>query len=317
MDTFKEKYLKELYMNQNSKLLVVIVTYNAMTWIDRCVKSLFASSLENDIYIVDNGSNDGTKDYIKTNYPFVKLFESDENLGFGKANNIGLTYAINESYDFVYLINQDAWVMPDTLEKLVKTSIEHPNYGILSPMQLQANLWHFDNNFGANLSNWNNTEKFCERLYFQYRKGIYDVERVMAAHWLLTMKCITSVGGFSPSFPHYGEDDNYAERTLHKGLKIGVVLDAVAVHDREQRKMTTKQIIYMSFIQMITSFSGWKKNNLLELVLYGFRCIKYVFKYKTILPVIYFITFISKLNEIKKNKELSELETAFLQNDKK
>ena len=65
-----------------------------MTWIDRCVKSLFASSLENDIYIVDNGSNDGTKDYIKTNYPFVKLFESDENLGFGKANNIGLTYEV-------------------------------------------------------------------------------------------------------------------------------------------------------------------------------------------------------------------------------
>ena len=301
-------------MKQKKKILVIIVTYNAMRWIDRCITSLLSSTLSNDIYIVDNGSNDGTRDYIKKTYPSILIYESVQNLGFGKANNIGLIYALKSSYDYVYLLNQDAWVMADTFEKLVNASLEYPDYGILSPMQLQANACHFDSNFGWNIANCNNEEKLCERLYFRNKIGVYDAPRVMAAHWMLTKECILAVGGFSPSFPHYGEDDNYAERAIHKGFKIGVVLEAEAIHDREQRTLTSKQIIYLSYIRMIIIYSGWNNNYLKELILYFFRCIKHVVKYKSFYPIKCLFTFISNIKEFRNNKVLSEFKTAFLEN---
>lgn len=71
------------------ELLVIIVTYNAMKWIDTCIRSVLSSSYHADIFIVDNGSKDGTIRHIKEKYTQVIFKQSTTNLGFGKANNIG------------------------------------------------------------------------------------------------------------------------------------------------------------------------------------------------------------------------------------
>ena len=130
-----------------SNILVVIVTYNAMQWAERCFSSLKSSSLRPDVYVVDNGSTDGTQSYIQEHYPEVMFHQSAENLGFGKANNMGLQYALDYNYDYVYLLNQDAWVMEDTFEKLVNLSKQYPDYGILSPFQMNSDLIHIDSGF--------------------------------------------------------------------------------------------------------------------------------------------------------------------------
>ncbi len=299
----------------NKNLLVIIVTYNAMKWIDRCINSLQSSTIANDIFIVDNGSTDGTRDYIKKTYPDTFLYECIENLGFGRANNIGLAYAVKRKYEYIYLLNQDAWVMHDTFEKLIQESKEHPDYGILSPMQLQANLKHFDSNFGGNIAKWENREKLAERLYFEGNKGLYDVPGVMAAHWLLTLRCVSKVGGFSPSFPHYGEDDNYAERTLRRGFRIGVVLGAKAVHDREGRSPTSKHIVHLSYIRMISALSGWHQNILREFLSYILRCMKHAVKYRTLTPISNLFKLLKNLRKIKYNKNMSERDQAFIWQD--
>ena len=131
----------------DSKLLVIIVAYNAMRWLDKCIGSVLSSSVQSDIILIDNGSTDSTQDYVKEHFPMVLFKQSTENLGFGKANNIGLQYALDNGYDYVYLLNQDAWVMPDTFEKLIKAHLNNPRFGILSPLQLQANMHHLDTNF--------------------------------------------------------------------------------------------------------------------------------------------------------------------------
>ena len=84
------------------KVLVIIVTFNADQWIERCFKSVLSSTCQPDIYVIDNGSQDNTLEYLHS-LESEKLFiyESGVNLGFGKANNIGLTYAINKDYDYV------------------------------------------------------------------------------------------------------------------------------------------------------------------------------------------------------------------------
>ena len=105
------------------KILVIIVSYNFERWINRCLGSLRNSSYPADIMVVDNGSNDQTTDIIEKEYPEVRLVKTGQNLGFGKANNIGMKVAMNEGYNCVFLLNQDAWIGTETIGTLIKISV--------------------------------------------------------------------------------------------------------------------------------------------------------------------------------------------------
>ena len=82
------------------KVLVIIVSYNFEPWIERCLGSLRLSRYPVDTVVIDNGSKDRTIQRIKKDFPEVRLLPQTENLGFGKANNIGMKIALKEGYDF-------------------------------------------------------------------------------------------------------------------------------------------------------------------------------------------------------------------------
>lgn len=236
------------------KLLTIIVTYNAMRWVDRCLGSVTASSVPSDIFIVDNGSSDGTRDYIAEHYPEAMLIRSEVNLMFGRANNLGLEYALKKGYDYVYLLNQDAWVAPFTFEKLIESSVAHPEYGILSPLQFSPDWKNYEYLFWRIV-----IKKLSDRdvtIDNATAGDVLGVEMVQAAHWMLTRRCIETVGGFSPSFPHYGEDNNYCQRTIFHGFKIGIVPEAKAVHDAANKPLVTNgQRVYRDFITFVIYLS--------------------------------------------------------------
>ncbi|MBP5712046.1 MAG: glycosyltransferase, partial [Prevotella sp.] len=110
------------------KILTIIVSYNFMPWIDKCLGSMIQSGYPTDILVLDNDSKDDTVKTIRERYPQVRLIENHANLGFGKANNIGILLAIKEDYDAVLLLNEDAWLDTNTLERMAKVSLEHPEY---------------------------------------------------------------------------------------------------------------------------------------------------------------------------------------------
>ena len=245
-------------MKQN-RILVIIVTYNAMPWANRCLTSLRQSVVPCDVTIIDNGSTDGTQDYIHNNFPEVDLIRNKENLGFGQANNIGLQKALDNNYDFVYLLNQDAWIQEDTFKHLIDASEAHPEYGVLSPMQMNADGLHFEEKFRSYIIPHHQvfSPSLTEDLYFQRVVDVYEVSFVMAAHWLITSKCLATVGGFSPTFPHYGEDNNYLNRTNYWKYKIGIVPSARAVHDRSNIKWSAEKEMYVNdYIGSLVSFSN-------------------------------------------------------------
>ena len=296
--------------------LVVIVTYNAMQWIERCLCSLSLSNVPVQVLVVDNGSTDGTQQFIHEKFPDAELIQSNENLGFGKANNIGLQKALVEGYDYVYLLNQDAWVMPDTIEKLIDIQKNHLEYGVLSPMQLQANMKHFDHNFLCNVIRIAQCglNIYEEDLYFNSLSDVYEVNFVMAAHWLISRKCIETIGGFSPTFPHYGEDDNYLQRCQYWGMKVGIVPSAKAVHDRESRKYSEEKEQYITrYIEALKRASQPKDsihiNKYIKAYIHGgiFGHDKYLRKYAYRL--------FKERKQIVKNREISMTQrTAFLNN---
>ncbi|WP_294958691.1 glycosyltransferase family 2 protein [uncultured Fibrobacter sp.] len=298
----------------NNSILTIIVTYNGMKWIDKCIHSVFSSSIKSDIFVVDNASSDNTPDYIATNFPQVHLVKSKKNLGFGAANNIGLQHAIDNGYDYVYLLNQDAWVKEDTFEKLISAQKNHPEYGILSPLQLESNESHFDFEFGKELSEWNNNSKVCEDLFFNQKKEVVQFPMIMAAHWLISRDCLIDVGGFSPAFYHYGEDNNYADRVRAKGYKIGVSMSSKAIHNREGRPYSEEKELFHEFCVKIVELSNFTNTSKSILWNYTYEILlKIIFSRKNIFCRLkYYIKFVLNIPKYNRIKKASLNKCAFL-----
>ena len=213
-----------------------------MKWLERCLDSIVDSSIELDAYIVDNGSTDGSQEFITTKYPQFTFYQSPTNSGFGAANNIGLKYAIENDYDYVYLLNQDAWVESNTIAVLIEQQKLNPEYGILSPLQTNAEKNALDKNFVGWFSKNHIavSDAYCNTV-----KDLYDTDFVMAAHWLISKDCLNVVGGFSSMFYHYGEDANYIHRARYHKFKIGIAPKVIGVHDREFREPSKAKDVYM------------------------------------------------------------------------
>lgn len=227
-----------------SKLFVIIVTYKGQQWYDRCFGSLRESTIPVQTIVVDNASNDGTVQYIREHYPEVHLIESKENLGFGRANNVGIRYALDHECECVFLLNQDAWVEPDTLEKLIDIHKSHLEYGILSPVHLNAEKDGIEKGLLNYLDDKTITDKsLFNDLYFGHLMDVYTTRYVNAAAWLLPRKTLEDVGGFDPVFLHYGEDDNYMHRVIYHKMKIGICPNCKVVHDTERRVPKTRQAV--------------------------------------------------------------------------
>lgn len=244
-------------------LCSVVVTYNGAEWIEKCLSSLVNSAMkgEHQVIVIDNSSVDGTIPIIKNQFPQVELVETGDNLGFGKANNIGILKAIERNADYVFLLNQDAWVDTDTIQRLVSVSSENKEYGIVSPMHLNGDRSYIDYYVNAYIAkNQSISRHILSDRYQNKTDQIYTIDFVNAAIWLLPLDCVKKIGLFDPVFFHYGEDKNYANRVKYHNYKIGLVPAVTACHDRE--RVVTRKKTYARYKLMYT---GEMLNNLCNL----------------------------------------------------
>lgn len=218
-------------MQSTFKILAIIVTYNGSKWIEKCLSCIYNSTLEIIPIIVDNNSTDNTISLIKKTYPQTLIISNKYNTGFGEANNIGVKYVMNLNPDFVLLVNQDAYIQPNTVEKLLKFN---DNNTILSPMHLNGVGSKIDRNFKKNSILNIQNEDFLDKVIIENNKSYkFDVEFINAAFWLIPKSVILKIGGFNPLFFHYGEDVNYLNRVKYHGVQACVVSNTYIMHDRE------------------------------------------------------------------------------------
>jgi GT2 family glycosyltransferase len=184
--------------------------------------SLFKSNYPIDIIIVDNASKDETINIIKE-FSAVELIQNKNNLGFGKANNIGIDLALKKGADAIFLLNQDTWIFENTISNLAEVLFENSNLGIISPLHFSAEESILDENFNTYYNRFNKEED---------SELLRIVPFVNAAAWLVSKECLSKTGYFDPIFNHYGEDRNYCERVKYHGFKIGVAKKAAICHDR-------------------------------------------------------------------------------------
>jgi GT2 family glycosyltransferase len=226
--------IKEGYTNtiKQELISIIIITYNAMAWADKCLNPLANVPDNAKVYIIDNGSSDGTQDFIKSNFKQFNFYQSKLNLGFGKANNLGFEMALKDGCSHFLLLNQDATISWNSIIKLAEIQNEHLEYGIISPVQLhndeKVDYLHLKSLMKNSYTYFN--DLVCENNL----KSIYDIGYTNAAIWLISKKCLRIVGGFDPLFPHYGEDNEYAQRVNLLGLKVGLATKVKGYHFRNQ-----------------------------------------------------------------------------------
>jgi len=243
------------------KIAVVIVTFNGAIWIKKNLNSLLNSNYPIDIIIVDNASTDETINIVKQ-FKAIELIQNKSNLGFGKANNIGIDWAIKKGADAIFLLNQDTWIYENTISNLAEALFENPNLGIVSPIHYSADEITLDENFNT---------------YFNRFKIVEDSESlrivsfINAAAWLVSKECFSKTGYFDPIFNHYGEDRNFCERVKYHGFNIAVVKNAAICHDRIVRLNSNKialQSKYLILNQIINC-----NNSLLHSILLGLKSV--------------------------------------------
>jgi GT2 family glycosyltransferase len=261
---------------------VIIVTYNGLKWLPKSLASLQSGSIGIDVVIIDNNSSDGTQSYIKEHFPEFTLVESDVNLGFGKANNLGIKLAMKSNCDYVFLLNQDAYLEPSTIERLINIQKCCPELGVVSPFQYNGDGSDLDLNFKLLLKSKENLLKMDLNSCTSSLDGqIYSVRFIMAAMWLISSNCLKKVGMFDTTFSHYGEDNDYLNRVRFHKFIVGVADCAKGYHDREYRSVTSRKRLEIQYAGMLSILTDINKPYLRVLVstLYMFfklclNCIK-------------------------------------------
>ena len=217
------------------KVYCIIVTYNAMRWIDKCIDTIKEDHIQLKIVVIDNNSTDGTVEYIKENFPDIQILPQNENLGFSGANNIGYELALNNNADFVYLLNQDTISYPNTIEKLIKIHESNSAIGVVSPLHLNDNGDKLDKKFEEYITS-GSCPNYISDMSLGNPKEYYSIGFVNAAAWLISIETIKTMGGlFSSAFFHYGEDSNFLSRLRFHKKECVIVPNSFIHHLREER----------------------------------------------------------------------------------
>ncbi len=207
-------------------IYIIIVTFNGSKWIEKCLYSILISSIqENKIIVIDNNSSDDTINKVnkfqKTEFLEILLIRNNENLGFGKANNIGIKKALELGAEYVFLLNQDTWIFENTIDLLMKASKQYEDKVLISPIHLSNDEETLDLNFSNYYSKKKGENDFFAELKF-----------VNAAAWFMSVEIFKKVGFFEEFFSHYGEDRNFVYRLQYHKIKIIVAKKARICHDR-------------------------------------------------------------------------------------
>ena len=240
---------------------------------------------------------------MAAHFPAAKLVRSAENLGFSIPNNKGIQYALDHGYDYVYLLNQDAWLEPGALAQLVATAEAHPEYGLLSPLQMTDGYKELDRQFAKRLPV---KPAMTSSASCPAPTGhLMEVPFVMAAHWLVPTRVIKRVGMLEEElFPMWGQDDDYCARLDFCGLKIGVVKEARAVHDRAYREEPLEKLVLRNYYTGSLVRLVDPRRPLWERFLYVllFTAVKAV-KCRSLLPFKYLRKILGQLPLVKKHRK--------------
>ena len=218
------------------KLSIVIVNWNSKDYLRKCLMSLISDHIdpEPQIIVVDGGSFDGCGDMLSADFPEVEFVQSQENIGFGRSNNLGFGSVRG---DAVLLLNPDTEVFPGAVRALLDALNYQSDAGLVG-----ARLLNTDGTLQRSsvhpLPTPVNTAFDSEWLRKRWwarsgparTEGPLVVEAVSGACMLMRSKVFNEIGGFNPAFFMYAEDMDLCLKIRRAGLHVYHVPVAVVIH---------------------------------------------------------------------------------------
>jgi GT2 family glycosyltransferase len=223
-------------------LSVIIVSWNARDLLGKCLRSLEGSRgpYELQTIVVDNASTDGSPELVEKEFPAVQLIRSATNLGFSKANNLGLQSIRGE---YVLLVNSDVELLPGCIPALVEHMRSHPRVGIAGPAMLDAQH-RVRRSCRGFPTLWNT---LCHALALDYlfprirpfggytlRHWNHDSTRLVEIlggwFWIVRREALAQVGGLDERFFFYAEDMDWCRQFANHGWQAAFVSCAGAIH---------------------------------------------------------------------------------------
>ncbi|WNB74223.1 glycosyltransferase family 2 protein [Methylomonas koyamae] len=209
-----------------NKLYIVITDFNGFTQTRRCLDALSASTYKDfTVLVVDHGTTEETRIGLAQNYPDVIRLTGTPELWWAGANNLGIRFAMDKGADLIMLLNNDCYVEPDTLNRVISSIASHRE-AIIAPVQLD---WRTGRFIAVN-------PKSCFLFGFPTVSGKRKPKSCMEAPELLSVKLIIGgrgavipvsiiqkVGFFDEKrLPHYGADHDFYIRATKLGVKLGI-----------------------------------------------------------------------------------------------
>ena len=203
------------------KLSIVIVSYNVRTYLEQCLQSVQKAleGIEGEVFVVDNHSEDDSVAVLRADYPWVRLIESPENVGFARANNLAIRQSEAE---YVLLLNPDTVVEEDTLRQSLAFMDAHPESGGAGVMMHNADGTLAPESRRAIPTPWVSCLKmlgFTKRYYMSHLPWDQpsQIEVISGAFCLLRKKALDKIGLLDEAFFMYGEDIDLSYRLLKGG----------------------------------------------------------------------------------------------------
>ena len=229
-------------MAGRDRLAIIIVTFNSAEEIDGCLQSLVGHTdpFPTTITVVDNASSDGTVDHVRQKWPSVTVIETGGNLGFAKANNLGIRATQSE---FVLLMNPDTVAPPAAIQTLVRGLAAHPDAAVAGP-RLLSDSGFPELSWGVRITPWTELKQMVfSRLYHRkIRRFVRQIDRisrqarevawVSGACMVIRRPDLEAVGLLDERYFMYLEDVDLCLSMAKRGRTVLYVAGSEVLHYR-------------------------------------------------------------------------------------
>jgi len=231
---FSARNSKQTIRN-NQFTSIIILTHNQLEYTKKCIESIFTHTKEPfDLIVVDNGSTDGTVEYLETEVGGqgaegrFRIIKNKENLGFAAGNNQGMAAARG---DYILLMNNDIVVTSGWLERMILCAERDPKIGIVGPMSNYVSGPQFVEDVTYNIEDLNGLDDFSAEFSRKYAGKAERLLRVVGFCMLIKRAVVNRIGGMDGC---YGlgnfEDDDFSLRATLAGFESWIAEDCFIHH---------------------------------------------------------------------------------------
>lgn len=204
------------------RVFILVLCHNGLDLTLACLDSLRQQQYAHtEVLVIDNASQDGTPEAIRAAYPELGLIRTGANLGYAGGNNVGIHVALQRGADVVFLVNNDTWLAPDCVARLISALEADPRIGVIGPMVYTWDEGQVISSAGGAIDWWHADAinvGMGEVDRGQY--GARPVDFINGCGLMITRKAIERVGLLDERYFMYWEEADWCVRVKRAGFSV-------------------------------------------------------------------------------------------------